>query len=252
MAGTLLSTPVFRAVDGAGAPMPGAQLQFYLTGTTTPASVYASATLAAPLANPVVADAGGLFAPIYLDPTVTYRCQLLDGSGALIRDIDPAAAPASLADGSVTTTKLAAGAALANLGYAPLNRAGDTATNLLLANTALATTSAGFLGAPVNEQDGAYTLVLTDAGKMIRANSAAGLTYTIPPIASVAFPVGNTAFVFRNVGAGVVTLTPGTGVTFLKAGSTTVSASIALAQGGLCTALMETANGYVFSGVGMT
>jgi len=67
----------------------------------------------------------------------------------------------------------------------------------------------------------------------------------------VAWPVG-TAIVFRNVGAGVVTLTPGAGVTFLKAGSGTPSATIALAQWGLCTAIMETANNWVFSGEGMT
>ena len=252
MSGTFLPVPVFRAVDANGAPIAGAQLQFYLTGTTTPATVYTSAALGVALTNPVVADAGGLFAPIYLDPTVTYRLQLLTATGSLIRDIDPVAAPLVVADGSITGAKLASGAAITNLGFTPLNKAGDTATNLLIANSALNVASAGYLGSPVNEQDTNYTLVLTDDGKMIRANSGSGIAYTIPPVASVAFPVGNTAFVFRNIGAGVLTLTPGSGVTFYKAGSMTPASTIALAQGGLCTAIMEATNAYVFSGVGMT
>ena len=90
MSGTLLAMPVLRAVDQSGAPMAGAQLQFYLTGTTTPANVYSSSALSTPLSNPVVADSGGLFVPIYLDPSVVYRCQLLSSSGVLVRDIDPA------------------------------------------------------------------------------------------------------------------------------------------------------------------
>ena len=63
MAGLLLAQPVLRAMDANGVPMAGAQLQFYLTGTTTPTPVYSSATLSTPLSNPVVADSGGLFAP---------------------------------------------------------------------------------------------------------------------------------------------------------------------------------------------
>jgi hypothetical protein len=48
-----------------------------------------------------------------------------------------------------------------------------------------------------------------------------------------------------------VTLTPGSGVTVAKAGSAP-QASIALAQYALCTAIMETTNAWVVSGVGMT
>lgn len=49
----------------------------------------------------------------------------------------------------------------------------------------------GYKGAPHNEQNGNYTLILADAGKRIyKASGGAGETITIPANASVAFPVG--------------------------------------------------------------
>ena len=132
------------------------------------------------------------------------------------------------------------------LGFTPLNKAGDTATNLLIANTALASTSAGYLGAPVNEQDANYTFALSDAGKMVRANSASGIAWTIPPNSAVAFPLG-TAIVVRNLGAGTVTIMRGSGVTQLLAGGST-SKDVSLAQYGLATLIQESANAWVCSG----
>jgi hypothetical protein len=263
MAGLLFPMPAPRAVDSSGAPMAGALLQFFLTGTATAASVYASASLTTPLSNPVVADAGGLFPPIYLDPSVVCRCQLLTSAGVVVRDIDPvstAIVEATLAQvnaGSasgvfVSPAGLAAwtGAAAA-LGFVPANRAGDTLTNVVLAFSSLATASGGYLGLPVNEQDASYAIALLDAGKMVRASSAAPISYILPSIAAVAYPIG-TAITFRNAGTGVVTLVPGTGVTFMKAGATSTASSVALAQGALCTAVMEASNAWVISGVGIT
>jgi len=241
--------PVLRAVDQNGAPMAGAKLQFYVTGTTTPTNVYSAANLSTPLSNPVAADAGGLFAPIYLDPSVTYRCQLMSAAGVLIRDIDPLGGPLALAAGSISAVMLAAGAALANLGYAPLNKAGDTATNLLLSNTAWAVNSAGYLGLPVNEQDGNYTLAAADAGKLVRANIAGAAACTIPP--NTFLP--GTAISLRNAAtsAGVLTITRGTGVTLFGAGGAT-SKDWALAAGGLATIVAETTNTWVVSGAGLS
>ena len=263
MTGILLPTPVFRAVDGSGAPMAGARLQVYLTGTTTPASVYASSALTTPLSNPVVADAGGLFAPIYLDPSVTHRVQLQTSGGTVVRDIDPVSTSvveASLAQvnaGTATGVYVSpaglsgwTGVAAA-LGFVPANRAGDTLTNALLSFSSLSANSAGYLGLPVNQQDGPYTTVLSDAGRMVRHASGSGHVHTLPPVASVAYPVG-TAIAFRNFGAGVVTLAPGAAVALYKAGAVTPSTTIALAQGAFCTAVMETADSWVVSGVGLT
>ena len=250
MPGLYLPPPFDRAVDPNGVPYNGAKIQFYLSGTTTPASVYSSAALSTPLANPVVSDSAGVWAPIFLDPAVTYRAQWLNPAGALLQDVDPVAAPITVAAGSVTAAMLASGVALGNLGFTPVNKAGDTATNLLLSNSTLAANSAGYIGAPLNEQDAAYTLALADAGKLVRANSGVAIAWTIPPVGSVAWPVG-TAIVVRNVGAGVVTLTRGAGVSQVLAGANTAK-DVALAQYGIATLMMEGANAWVISGVGIS
>jgi hypothetical protein len=250
MTGLFLPAPVLRAVDQNGAPLPGALLQFYLTGTTTPTNVYTDKTLGTPLSNPVVADAGGLFAPIFLDPTVSYRCQLLTSAASLIRDIDPVAAPTSIAANSITSAMLQAGVAVANIGYTPLNKAGDTATNLLISATSLSPTSAGYLGAPVNEQDANYTLVLADAGRMVRANNAGAMAYTIP---ASTFPLGATLLIRNCTGSlGVLTITRGSGVVLVGAGGTT-NKDWALAVGGIASIIREASNDtWVVTGTGLS
>lgn len=72
----------------------------------------------------------------------------------------------------------------------------------------------GILEAPVstNAQTGtAYTLVLTDAGRVIEMNNAAANTLTVPTDASVNFPVGTVIDIFQT-GAGQTTV-GGAGVT---------------------------------------
>lgn len=64
----------------------------------------------------------------------------------------------------------------------------------------------GFKGAPHNEQNGNYTLVLGDAAKRIyKASGGAGETITIPANASVAFPVGTIIHIV-NDGGGDLTI----------------------------------------------
>jgi hypothetical protein len=251
MTGTLLHDPVIRAVDANGDPLAGAQLQFYATGTTTPQAVYTDDTLGTPLANPVVADSGGLFVPIFLNPAETYRAQLLNSAGTLIADMDPINGSQTPANGSITAAMLAAGAAAGNLGFTPLNKAGDTATNLLIANSTIAATSAGYLGAPVNEQDASYVLVLSDAGKMIRTTNGSASTITIPPSSSVAWPVG-AAIVLRNAGAGTVTVTRGSSVILIGAGTNT-NKDWSLGAYGMATIIRDASNdSWVISGVGVS
>lgn len=57
-----------------------------------------------------------------------------------------------------------------------------------------------------NAQTGtAYTLVLTDVAKIVTLNNAGAITLTVPPNASVAFPIG-TQIVIAQIGAGQVTV----------------------------------------------
>lgn len=138
MAGSLLPEIVWRAIDANGLAISGAKLYAYATGTTTPQNTYTTSALSTPNSNPVVADGGGLFSAIYLDPALTYRFILKDASGVTIEDVDPFTAAANIALGSVTGGMMAAGAAAANLGYTPANDTAvlKTGTRNLVVNAA--------------------------------------------------------------------------------------------------------------------
>jgi predicted outer membrane repeat protein len=85
-----LFNPFFQVVDGDGAPIAGAKLYFYVTGTSTPQHTYAQSDLDAGSVNtnPVVADADGRFGPIYLG-TTDYKVILKDASDVTIETLDP-------------------------------------------------------------------------------------------------------------------------------------------------------------------
>jgi hypothetical protein len=90
-----------------GLVIPGATRNFYVTGTLTPAPVYRDAFLQTPYGvapfNQIGADGNGRFLPIYLDPNVTYRSQLLSANGTLLEDVDPWS-PSNLFIGSFVAT----------------------------------------------------------------------------------------------------------------------------------------------------
>lgn len=79
-----------------------------------------------------------------------------------------------------------------------------------------------------NAQTGTtYTLVLTDAGKMVTCSNASAITLTVPPNSSVAFPT-NTRIDLLQYGAGQVTVAAGSGVTiYSKASALKLSAQYA-------------------------
>lgn len=64
MSDIIFPSPV-RAVDGNGNPVPGARAYFYVSGTSTPATVFADASENVPHPSPLVADAAGVFPPVY-------------------------------------------------------------------------------------------------------------------------------------------------------------------------------------------
>lgn len=77
-------TPLYRwPVSYNGTPASGAKLNTYLSGTTTPASVYTDVALTTPHANPVVADSLGVFPVIYL-AQVSYRFEVTTSTGVVI------------------------------------------------------------------------------------------------------------------------------------------------------------------------
>lgn len=67
----------------------GSKLTFTITGTTTPQNTYTDEALTVASSNPVVADANGLFAPIYLDPRLpSYRVKYTTSANVLIYQVD--------------------------------------------------------------------------------------------------------------------------------------------------------------------
>lgn len=70
--------PFRPAFDSNAVSISGALAWFTLTGTNTPAPVYADAALTVPRMNPVVSNAAGRFPQTFLDDTLVYRVRIFD------------------------------------------------------------------------------------------------------------------------------------------------------------------------------
>lgn len=85
-----LFVPPSKALDANANPYAGAKWFFYESGTTTPQSVFTTAALSTPHANPVVADSSGKFPNIFFDPALLYRGILKNSTESVtLHDIDP-------------------------------------------------------------------------------------------------------------------------------------------------------------------
>ena len=122
----IFTLPKTVPIDG-GVVVPGAKANFHLTGTTTNTNTYTDAALTVPHANPVIADAAGVFPVIFLDPDIVYRLILNDADDALIYDEDPTGD--SLTQGEVgralyprTADEITAGVTPTNFSFNPNSR----------------------------------------------------------------------------------------------------------------------------------
>ena len=84
---SMYNMPWTQAIDGAGNTLAGAKLYFYQAGTSTLQNVYADNDLTVALSNPVVADGGGRFVPIYL-ADAQYKVMLYTASDVLVWSAD--------------------------------------------------------------------------------------------------------------------------------------------------------------------
>jgi hypothetical protein len=87
-AGSRFTTPYAYAQSSTGAPIPGAFLYFYVSGTSTPQNTYSDAGLTTPNPNPVPANAYGVFPNIFLG-TQPYKVVLTDANLNQIWTADP-------------------------------------------------------------------------------------------------------------------------------------------------------------------
>lgn len=90
----------------------------------------------------------------------------------------------------------------------------ETLTNKTLTSPTITTPaiSGGTMVYALNSQAASYTLVLTDASKVLPVSNASANTVTVPPNSSVAFPIGSVVTLIQT-GAGQTTITAGAGVT---------------------------------------
>ena len=87
-----------------------------------------------------------------------------------------------------------------------------TATNRAVTPANTKATYSGILRT-INAQTGTtYTFVLADAGKIVTSSNSSAQTITIPPNSGVAFAVGTQIDIY-NLGAGIASITGGSGVT---------------------------------------
>ena len=108
----------------------------------------------------------------------------------------------------------------------------------------------GFMGLPQNAQNGAYGVVLADAGKHIyHPAGQAAATYTIPANSNVAFTTG-TAITIINGSANNVTVAITTDTMYLSSNGATGSRT--LAQYGVATAVKVTSTSWIISGSNLT
>jgi hypothetical protein len=127
----------------------------------------------------------------------------------------------SIADGAIALSKLATD---------PLARANHTGTQAWSTLTGTPITLAGYgitdapVTATITEAGTSRTLALTDAHQWIDCTNASAIAITMPPQASVAWAANTMIYGSRAPGAGVITVTPGSGVTILNNVATTVPA----------------------------
>jgi len=171
----------------------------------------------------------------------------------------------ALANDTVSNDELTAGAAVANIGYTPANKAGETFTGDVTFNeevfclkevtlptglSALNQYSAGWRAAPIVTQDADVTFPMDASAKVYRHTSGSSHTFTIPPNSTTAFPIG-TVIVVRNVGSGGVILARGSGVALRIAGNSTDS-NKTVAQWGYVSLLKEDTDTWVVTGAGVS
>ena len=130
MATQLLFAPLMAFKNGVFSP--GATVEFYLSGTTTPVVVTDADGLT--IAQPVEADAAGVFPEIYRAGGAALKAVIKDSDGATIATIDPIAQVNSL------------GSAADNVSFTPVT--GNTATDV---QTAIENNTANSVKSNVDE-----------------------------------------------------------------------------------------------------
>jgi len=156
-------------------------------------------------------------------------------------------------DGTVQTTAfqgVATTATTALFAVTATNVFGGTVQGSAV-NGTTSTTQVGYLVIPQIRIDNiaSYTLDINDQGKHIYCQTATSQTIVIPPNSTAQFPIGTAVTVIQNA-AGSVSITTGSGVTMVLAG-TEESGNRTLLPTGMITLLKVDTNTWFISGTGI-
>jgi len=164
----------------------------------------------------------------------------VDGSIDNAHLADDAVGADELASDAVVNASVASGAAIAGTKISPDFGSQAVATTSSITGGTLVGTHGR---APTNTQGGTYTLVLGDAGKVVKAAGNVTLDQNV-------FADGDIVWIY-NSSSGDITLIQGTSVTLRLAGDAGTGTRT-IAQKGLCTVLNVAANEAVAGGVGVS
>lgn len=92
-----LFAPLVQLETSAGVPSSGAKLYFYQPGTTTLITVYTDSGVGTPLTNPVIADASGIFAAIWISDA-SYKFVLKSSADVTLLSVDNVSGNSTFSD----------------------------------------------------------------------------------------------------------------------------------------------------------
>lgn len=169
--------PNEQIIDSNGNPVAGAKLFFFESGTSTPLTTYSDNDLSVPNADPVVADAAGRYATIYLAVDV-YKVRIDDADDVTIYTADPYTVTAGLTSGAGLET---------------------TTDNILQ------------LSQDINAQTGTtYTYVDGDRAKQVTHANVNAIAGTLPQAGTSSAFLNEWFTYVTNVAKGLLTITPTT------------------------------------------
>jgi hypothetical protein len=139
---------------------------------------------------------------------------------------------------------------LNNMTFANVTVSSGAVTGTVSNATTNSANVVGYMGIPQNSQNGAYDVVLGDAGKHIyHPTGQAAATYTFPANSNVSFTVGS-AVTIINGSANNVTISLTSDTLYLSSNGATGSRT--LAQWGVATAVKIENTAWVISGSNIT